>query len=69
MSIKLKIDGMHCGGCQNAVRRVLTSVPSVSAVTVDLAAGRASVEAGADVDPAKLVSAVEQAGYVARVEA
>ena len=69
MSIKLKIDGMHCGGCQNAVRRVLTSVPSVSAVTVDLAAGQASVEAGADVDPAKLVSAVEQAGYVARVEA
>ena len=69
MSIKLKIDGMHCGGCQNAVRRVLTSVPSVSAVTVDLAAGSAVVEAGADVDPAKLVSAVEQAGYVARVEA
>ena len=69
MNIKLQIDGMHCGGCQNAVRRVLTSVPSVSAVTVDLAAGHASVEADADVDPAKLVSAVEQAGYVARVEA
>ena len=69
MNIKLQIDGMHCGGCQSAVRRVLTSVPSVSAVTVDLAAGQASVEAGADVDPAKLVSAVEQAGYVARVEA
>ena len=69
MNIKLQIDGMHCGGCQNAVRRVLTSVPSVSAVTVDLAAGSAFVEAGADVDPAKLVSAVEQTGYVARVEA
>ena len=69
MSIKLKIDGMHCGGCQNAVRRVLTSLPSVSAVTVDLAAGSAVVEAGADVDPAKLVSAVEQAGYEARIEA
>ena len=69
MNIKLQIDGMHCGGCQNAVRRVLTSVPSVSAVTVDLAAGSASVEAGADVDPARLVSAVEQAGYQARIEA
>ena len=68
MSIKLRIDGMHCGGCQNAVRQVLTSVPSVSAVTVDLAAGNAIVEAGADVDPAKLVSAVEQAGYQARIE-
>ena len=69
MNIKLQIDGMHCGGCQNAVRRALTSVPSVSAVTVDLAAGSASVEAGADVDPAKLVSAVEQAGYEARIAA
>ena len=69
MNIKLQIDGMHCGGCQNAVRRVLTSLPSVSAVTVDLATGSASVEAGADIDPARLVSAVEQAGYVARVEA
>ena len=68
MNIKLQIDGMHCGGCQSAVHRVLTSVPSVSAVTVDLAAGRASVEAGADVDPARLVSAVEQAGYQARIE-
>ena len=68
MNIKLQIDGMHCGGCQNAVRRVLTSVPSVSAVTVDLATGSASVEAGADIDPARLVSAVEQAGYQARIE-
>ena len=68
MSIKLRIDGMHCGGCQNAVRRVLTSLPSVSAVTVDLATGSASVEAGADIDPARLVSAVEQAGYQARIE-
>lgn len=68
MNIKLRIDGMHCGGCQNAVRRVLTSLPSVSAVTVDLATGSASVEAGADIDPARLVSAVEQAGYQARIE-
>ena len=68
MNIKLQIDGMYCGGCQSAVRRVLTSLPSVSAVTVDLAAGSASVEAGADIDPARLVSAVEQAGYQARIE-
>ena len=69
MTIELKIDGMHCSGCTNAVRRVLASVPSVSAVAVDLAAGSASVEAGADVDPAKLVSAVKQAGYEARIKA
>jgi Cu+-exporting ATPase len=69
MTIELKIDGMHCAGCTNAVRRVLTAVPSVSSVTVDLGAGSASVEAGPGVDPAKLVSAVEEAGYEARIQA
>jgi copper chaperone CopZ len=69
MTIELKIDGMHCDGCVNAVRRVLTSVPAVSAVTIDLGAGSASVEASAGVDPATLVSAVENAGYDARIKA
>jgi copper chaperone CopZ len=69
MTIELKIDGMHCAGCVNAVRRVLTSVPAVSAVTIDLGAGSASVEASAGVDPATLVSAVENAGYDARIKA
>jgi copper chaperone CopZ len=69
MTIQLKIDGMHCSGCVNAVRRVLEARPSVTSVSVDLGAGRATVEASAAVDPAGLVSAVEDAGYDARVEA
>ena len=64
MTIQLKIDGMHCSGCVNAVRRVLEARPSVTSVSVDLGAGRATVEASAGVD-----SAVEDAGYDARVEA
>jgi copper chaperone CopZ len=67
MTIELKIDGMHCAGCANAVRRALTSVPEVSSVTVDLGAGSASVETSAGVDPATLVSAVEEAGYQANI--
>jgi Cu+-exporting ATPase len=69
MTIQLKIDGMHCSGCVNVVRRVLEARPSVTSVSVDLGAGRATVEASAAVDPAELVSAVEDAGYDARVEA
>ena len=67
MTIELKIDGMHCAGCMNAVRRALASVPAVSSVTVDLGAGSASIEANAGVDPARLVSAVEEAGYQANI--
>lgn len=67
MEIVLAVEGMHCAGCAAAVRKVLSAVPSVTAVTVDLERGRVSVEAGADVDRAKLVTAVEDAGYEARV--
>lgn len=69
MTIRLKIDGMHCSGCVNAVRRVLEASPSVAAVSVDLAAGRAIVEVSAGIDPATLVAAVEDAGYDARIDA
>jgi Cu+-exporting ATPase len=68
MTIKLKIDGMHCSGCASAVRRLLEATPSVTAVSVDLDAGGATVEASAAVDPARLISAVEDAGYEARIE-
>lgn len=69
MTIQLKIDGMHCSGCASAVRRVLEATPSVTAVSVDLDAGRATVEAMAGVDSGRLISAVEDAGYEARIEA
>ncbi|HEY6633610.1 MAG TPA: heavy metal-associated domain-containing protein [Rhizobiaceae bacterium] len=69
MTIQLKIDGMHCTGCVNAVRRVLEAAPSVTAVSVDLDGGRATVEASAGIDPATLIAAVEDAGYDARLEA
>lgn len=67
MTINLQINGMTCSGCVASVRRVLEAVPSVSAVSVDLQAGRAAIEADAAVDIGGLVSAVEDAGYEARV--
>ncbi len=69
MTVKLKIDGMTCGGCANAVKRVLSATPAVTGVTVDLEAGSATVETSAEVDPALLVAAVEDAGYDARIAA
>ena len=69
MTIQLKIGGMTCGGCASAVRRVLESAPSVTAVSVDLAAGSATVQTSAAVDPALLASAIEEAGYDCAVEA
>ncbi len=67
MKIDLNIQGMHCGGCENVVRRVLEAVPSVVSAAVDRGAGKAHVETSGDLDAGALVSAVEDAGYQAHI--
>lgn len=57
----LAIGGMTCGSCAKAVHRVLSRVPGVVSVEVDLAAGRALVQGSAR--PEDLLTAVEGAGY------
>lgn len=61
-TIVLTVSGMTCGGCANAVARVLARVPGVSEARVDLASGRASVSGTAPVE--ELIRAIETAGYV-----
>jgi copper chaperone CopZ len=63
MTISLNVEGMSCSGCTNAVRRVLEAAPSVTHVSVELETGRATVRTSSTVDPATLISAVEDAGY------
>jgi copper chaperone len=63
---ELKIDGMTCGGCVASVKRVLEALPGVQAAEVSLASGTASVRHDDTVDPERLKSAVEEAGFEAR---
>ena len=60
---ELKITGMTCGHCQQAVKGALESVEGVQTADVDLATGTAQVEGNADVNT--LVAAVEEEGYQA----
>jgi copper chaperone len=64
MSAELSISGMTCSGCANTVKRVLSRVPGVTNVDVDLDKG-AAVVAGTAGGPA-LVAAVVAAGYEAK---
>ncbi len=66
MQIRLKVDGMTCGGCARAVETVLSHVDKVDGVAVDRAAGEAVVSAQDGIDAAALITAVEDAGYEAR---
>jgi copper chaperone CopZ len=62
---RLAITGMTCDGCVAAVTRVLSRVPGVASVEVDLPGGHAAVAGAAD--PQDLLRAVATAGYGARL--
>lgn len=65
MSIALNITGMTCNHCVHSVTKALQAVAGVEKVSVDLGAGRASVDGKAS--PDALVHAVEVEGYKAQV--
>lgn len=62
----LKIDGMTCDHCVSSVQEEIGELEGVTAVDVDLTAGgvsTATVTSEAELDPAQLRAAVEEAGY------
>jgi len=61
--IDLALTGMTCAGCAGRIERALAQVPGVSAVSVNLATERASVEVVGTVEPSALIAAVATAGY------
>ena len=63
MSIEINITGMSCAHCERAVQQALTEVKGVETVSVDQAAGRASVQGNPDVQ--ELLAAVVAEGYEA----
>ena len=62
--IELKVTGMTCGHCENAVRKALAAVPGVTGVgAVDRNRELAEVEGTAEIGA--LVAAVVEEGYEA----
>lgn len=67
--VALRVEGMHCGGCATSLQTVLTRIEGVVAARVSFDESRAVV----DYDPRRvtlerLVEAIENAGFRARVE-
>ncbi|RTL31087.1 MAG: copper-translocating P-type ATPase [Burkholderiales bacterium] len=70
-TVQLAIRGMTCAACVRRVERALSKVPGVEQAQVNFATETASVQPQALVarlDPALLVSAVEDAGYHAMIQ-
>ncbi len=64
----LRIDGMHCASCAQAVEQALRALDGVENASVDLVGERALVEALSGVADTDLIAAVEAAGYAATLE-
>jgi copper chaperone len=65
---RLKIQGMTCGHCVNAVESALRNREGVRNATVHLEDGAAEVEYEEQrVDPEQLVNVVEAEGYSAAI--
>lgn len=66
-TITLQVDGMHCGGCVNAIEHALRALDGVESVAVTLDAGTVIARYNAlRVDPRALADAVSGAGYTVR---
>jgi uncharacterized protein len=62
--VLIRIEGMHCHKCEQAIKKALQGQPGVHEVEVDFNSGQASVlfDRGA-VSVGKLMETVTQAGY------
>ena len=65
-TVKLDVQGMHCGKCVARVTEALEGVEGVTKVAVDLASDSAVVE-GRGLDAASMVAAIEACGFTAAV--
>ncbi len=63
-SLQLRVAGMTCGGCENAVKRALQQIEGVEDVTASHDAGLVGVRFdAAKVTPAVLKERIELLGY------
>lgn len=60
-----QVTGMTCGHCEASVREEVGEIAGVTSIEVSAQTGRLVVTAEGDLDDAKVLAAVEEAGYSA----
>jgi copper chaperone CopZ len=69
-SVILSIQGMHCGGCAQSIKRLLERQPGVESAEVSFETGEAHVRFDPrQLSSQQLVSVLEPPGYQASVRA
>jgi len=59
--LKLKIEGMTCGGCANAITRAVTAADPAAKLDIDVAAKIVKVESAQGAE--RVQSIIEAAGF------
>ncbi len=68
MTIRFRVEGMHCAACSARVEKVASEIPGVHCAEVNLLAGKLSVDADDESVTDLIISAVSKAGYTAIAE-
>ncbi len=63
MTRTIKVKGMSCQHCVNAVSKTLSAIEGIQEVKIDLAKGEATFEEVKPVDDALIRERIEKAGY------
>ncbi|MCG2588634.1 heavy metal translocating P-type ATPase [Rhodohalobacter sulfatireducens] len=67
-SLMMDVEGMHCASCVSRVENAIKEVSGVQDATVNLATEKAKVTFQRNIDPKKVVEAIQNAGYQTRTE-
>ena len=59
----IKINGMTCDHCVKRVTKEISTIPGVSTVAVDLAAGTSTFDSENDIPRDALAAAIDEAGF------
>ena len=59
------VTGMTCGHCEMSIREEVGEIPGVQDIQVSAQTGKLNVTAEGEIDDAKVLAAVEEAGYSA----
>ena len=60
-----QVTGMTCGHCEMSIREEVSEISGVEDIQVSALTGKLVVTASGDIDDAKVLAAVEEAGYSA----
>ncbi len=64
-TLKILIDGMHCGACIRRVTTALQSIPGVQLNSVEIGSAEVAFDPAA-LNPAQITAAIDRIGFTAR---